>query len=130
MWKRRRTRRRPGRPGPLELCDLCGLTFPADRAVTGYVADSSAAHPDQDWHDGLRRVTACGDAHFELVRESYRHRPFVQEELWAAKLTRELTAGPPALTLEQLGCRTGLDEPQIRRAILWHNEHLRHRTDP
>ncbi|MFV0137800.1 hypothetical protein ACLGIH_32195 [Streptomyces sp. HMX87] len=130
MWKRRRNKRRAQEPVPLELCDLCGTTFPADRAVTGYVPDSSAAHPTQDRYDGLRLITACSDPHFDAVREGYRHRPFVEEELWAAKLTRALTIGPSALSMEQLGCRTGLDEPQIRRAITWHNQHLRHRTDP
>ncbi|MFQ6148094.1 hypothetical protein ACLMNJ_34365 [Streptomyces seoulensis] len=127
MWKRRkrnRGHRRSAEPLGLELCDLCAATFPADRAVRGYVPDSSAAHPTDDWLDGLRPVTACGEAHFAVVRESYRLRPFVQEELWAAKIERVLTAGAPVLTMDQLGCRTGLHDPEIRRAIAWHNAHL------
>ncbi|MFE2278668.1 hypothetical protein ACFXAE_15750 [Streptomyces sp. NPDC059454] len=124
MWKRRKHARRSGTL-PLELCDLCARTFPAGEAVSGYVPDSSSAHPTDDWCDGLRRVTACGEAHLDAIREMYRRRPFVQEELWAAKITRVLTSGPPALTMERLACRTGLHEPDIRRAIAWHNERRR-----
>lgn len=131
MWKRGkrgRGRGRPVEPTGLELCDLCAATFPADRAVRGYVPDSSAAHPTDDWLDGLRRVAACTEAHFALVRESYRRRPFVPEELWAAKIERALTGGTAVLTMGQLGCRTGLHEPEIRRAIAWHNARLGHGT--
>jgi hypothetical protein len=99
----------------MELCDLCARVFPEDRAVRGYVPDSSAAHATQPCFDGLRLITAC-----------------CEEELWAAKLTRALTTGPPALSMDQLGCRTGLQDPQIRAAIAWHNERMREqqRTDP
>ncbi|MFE0320564.1 hypothetical protein [Streptomyces albogriseolus] len=108
-----------------ELCDLCARTFPAQEAVRGHVADSSAVHPDDPLHDGLRRVTACCEAHLELVRAAYRQRPFVQEELWAGKINRVLTSRRPVLALRELACRTGLDEPDIRRAIAWHNERRR-----
>ncbi|MEW2296309.1 hypothetical protein ABZ719_27060 [Streptomyces sp. NPDC006743] len=129
MWKRRK-RVRSAVPVPLELCDLCALTFPADEAVRGYVPDSSAVHPTEDWFDGLRLVTACGEAHFAAVQERYRHRPFVQEELWAAKIDRALSGGTPVLTMGQLGCRTGLHAPEIRRAIAWHNAHRPHGPQP
>ncbi|MER7895774.1 hypothetical protein ABTX62_06500 [Streptomyces sp. NPDC096046] len=129
MWKRRKVARAQA-AAPLELCDLCAATFPRSEAVTGYVTDSSSAHPTCDWFDGLRRVTACGDPHFDVIRERYRHRPFVREELWAAKVTLALTCGPPVLSWEELGCRTGLQEAELRSAIAWHNERLRHRTDP
>ncbi|GAA2281413.1 hypothetical protein GCM10010145_60370 [Streptomyces ruber] len=119
MWKRRKR----ARPLPLELCDLCAATFPADEAVREYVPDSSSAHATRDRYDGLRLLTACREEHLEELRETYRRRPFVEEELWAAKITRALTTGPPALTLTQLGCRTGLHAPEIRRAIAWHNRH-------
>ncbi|MEU6095088.1 hypothetical protein [Streptomyces sp. NPDC047079] len=117
---------------PVELCDLCAATFPDGDAVRGYVPDSSSAPAGDDWFDGLRLVTACGEAHFQAVRERYRRRPFVAEELWAAKITRALTTGPPVLSLVQLACRTGLHESQIRRAVVWHNERLRRerRMDP
>lgn len=123
MWKRKK-HVQPAEPLPLELCDLCARTFPEDEAVRGYVPDSSSVHPTQDWFDGLRLVTACSDAHFAVIWDRYRLRPFVQEELWAAKIDRALTGGTPVLTLEELGCRTGLHEPEIRRAIAWHNAHL------
>ncbi len=124
MWKRRKHVRRP-EALPLELCDLCARTFPAQEAVRGYVADSSSVHPTDERHDGLRPVTACGEAHLEAIRREYRCRPFVDEELWAGKITRVLTSGPPALSMNQLACRTGLHEPDIRRAIAWHNARCR-----
>ncbi|MEW2512702.1 hypothetical protein [Streptomyces sp. NPDC046870] len=116
----------------LDLCDLCAATFTEGEAVRGYVPDSSSASPDNDWFDGLRLITACGEAHFAIVREIYGHRPFTYEELWAAKITRALTCGPPVLGLEELGCRTGLQPEEIGRAIAWHNEHLgsRERREP
>ncbi|MFJ3245218.1 hypothetical protein ACIP6V_14855 [Streptomyces sp. NPDC088770] len=130
MWKRGRRVRRPGEPLPLELCDLCGATFPQDDAVRGWVPDSSCVHPTNDWFDGMRRVTACGDAHFAAVQDEYRHRDFVPEELWAAKIVRAFGAGTQVTTLEELGRRTGLHEPEIRRAVAWHNAHRRRQTPP
>ncbi|WP_320781514.1 hypothetical protein [Streptomyces sp. CRN 30] len=124
MWKRRKRARRAS-TSPLELCDLCGAAFPAEAAVSEYVPDSSSAHATRDRYDGLRLLTACREEHLEELRETYRRRPFVQEELWAAKITRALTAGPPALPLTQLARRTGLHAPDIRRAIEWHNRHRR-----
>ncbi len=122
--RRRNRRARAAAPLPLELCDLCGVTLPADEAVCAYVPDSSAVQPGREWFDGLRLLTACGEEHLAVLREKYRLRPFVQEELWAAKIDRALSADTPVLTMSQLGCRTGLHEPEIRRAIAWHNAHL------
>lgn len=85
--------------------------------------DSSSVSLRNDWFDGLRLITACGTEHFAVLRTTYERRPFAQEELWAAKVNRVLTSGPPALTFVELECRTGLDETEIRRAIAWHNEH-------
>ncbi|MCW5252631.1 MULTISPECIES: hypothetical protein [unclassified Streptomyces] len=133
MWNRKRRKgRRPAQPVRMELCDLCADIFPESEAVRGYVPDSSAAHATNDWYDGLRLITACCDEHFDVVKDDYRHRPFVEEELWAAKVARALTTGPPELSMDQLAGRTGLHEPQIRRAIAWHNERMRqqHRMDP
>ncbi|MET9160840.1 hypothetical protein ABZX56_24175 [Streptomyces parvulus] len=132
MWKRKGRKDRAPRPVPVELCDLCARVFPQDESVTGYVPDSSAVQAAQERFDGLRLITACSDGHFDVIKEGYTHRPFVEEELWAGKLTRVLAEGPPALSMDQLGCRTGLQEPQIRAAIAWHNERLREQqgTDP
>ncbi|MFG3251215.1 hypothetical protein [Streptomyces sp. NPDC048187] len=134
MWKRKgRKGRRTAEPVPVELCDLCAGVFPESESVTGYVPDSSAAHAVNEHVDGLRLLTTCSDEHFDVLKEGYAQRPFVDEELWAAKLTRVLTAGPQALSLDQLGCRTGLQESQIRAGIAWHNERMREaqqRSDP
>ncbi|MEU7058036.1 hypothetical protein [Streptomyces sp. NPDC046197] len=124
MRKRKKHDAESAAPCPVELCDLCAVSFPKSEAVCGYVPDSSSAHPTNDWFDGLRLVTACGDVHFRAVQERYRHRPFVAEELWAAKIARALSCGPPVLDVVQLACRTGLHETQIRRGVAWHNERL------
>ncbi|MEU4038929.1 hypothetical protein [Streptomyces collinus] len=123
--RKRKRRRQPEKAEVirLELCDLCGATFPEDDMVRRYVPDSSSVSRHNDWSDGLRLVTACGPDHLDVLREIYRRRPYTEEELWAAKITRELTHGPPVLSVEELGCRTGLYEPEIRRAIAWHNSH-------
>ncbi|WP_432138138.1 MULTISPECIES: hypothetical protein [unclassified Streptomyces] len=125
MWRRGKAAARRRTPVALELCDLCGTVFPEDEAVSGYVPDSSCAYVRRQWFDGLRRLTACCADHFETVRERYRHRPFVPEELWAAKIDCAFTTGGPVRSLEELGCRTGLHEPELRRGIAWHNERLR-----
>ncbi|MFG3104919.1 hypothetical protein ACGFZL_30980 [Streptomyces sp. NPDC048182] len=131
-WKRKVRKGSPTGAGPVELCDLCAAVFPESLAVRGWVPDSSAVHAGEDRFDGLRLVTACCYDHFDLIGEGYRYRPYVEEELWAAKLTRALTAGPPALSVEQLARRTGLLDAQIRAAIAWHNQRLREQphTDP
>ncbi|GGZ26916.1 hypothetical protein GCM10010300_82820 [Streptomyces olivaceoviridis] len=119
--RKRRKKRMPA--VHLELCDVCGATFPEDEAVRGYVPDSSSVSRRNDWFDGMRLITACSTEHFAVLRKTYQRRPFTQEELWAAKVNRVLTSGTPALTLGELACRTGLDETEIRRAVAWHNEH-------
>ncbi|WP_069813183.1 hypothetical protein [Streptomyces sp. TP-A0874] len=130
MWKRAK-RPKPARGAdrtdfsPVVLCDLCAAVSRDDEAVRTYVPDSSYTHPVNDWFDGLRLLTACGKTHLAELRKHYRSRPFVEEELWAAKITRALTSGPPVLTLVELGCRTGLHEPDLRRAIAWHNQRAR-----
>ncbi|MEU6775071.1 hypothetical protein [Streptomyces sp. NPDC046759] len=127
VWTRNRARAQVVR---LELCDLCAATFAQSEAVRGYVPDSSSADPHNGWFDGLRLITACGPAHFAIMQEVYRNRGFADEELWAAKIARALSTGPPVLTLVELACRTGLHEPEIRRAIAWHNARLGPRKPP
>lgn len=127
MWKRPRRGGHAHRDDipPVELCDRCGAVFPAGRAVCALVPDSSCAQGRGGRADGLRLLTACGEQHLEELREDYRRRPFVEEELWAAKVTQALSAGPPALTVAEVARRTGLHEPEIHRAVLWHNRRLR-----
>ncbi|GAA3825884.1 hypothetical protein [Streptomyces chiangmaiensis] len=127
--RKRKKGERHSAASQLELCDLCAAAFPRDEAVRGHVPDSSSAHPTQDWFDGLRLITACSDTHFGVIREAYRRRPFVEEELWAAKIGRALTTGSPVVSLLELACRTGLDEQQIRRAVAWHNRQRRQHKD-
>lgn len=125
MWKRG-DRSRAVAPSPLELCDLCGSTFPAEETARCWVPDSSAVRAGREWFDGLRLLTACGADHLTELRDRYRRRPFVQEELWAAKIDQVLSTGAATTTLEQLACRTGLHLPEIRRAVAWRNNRHRH----
>ncbi|MFC9281617.1 hypothetical protein [Streptomyces collinus] len=130
--RKRKRRRQPEKAEVirLELCDLCGATFPEGDVVRRHVPDSSSVSGHNDWFDGLRLVTACRPEHLDVLREIYRRRPYTQEELWAAKITRALSHGPPVLSVEELGCRTGLHEPEIRRAIAWHNSRREPRVTP
>jgi len=127
--KRRKRNLRPVQPIPLARCDLCARAVPKREAVRGCVPDSSCAHAYNPWFDGLRRITACCDAHREVIRQRCLRRPYVLEELWAAKIALALTDGAPVLSMEQLGCRTGLHEPEIRRAVAWRNAHGPWRPD-
>lgn len=121
MWKRGKDSA-AATPEPVELCDYCGLVFPAMDAATGYVPDSSCADLAHPWFDGLRRVVACCAEDLENLRAEYRLRPFVQEELWAAKLDCAFRTGRRVRSVEELSCCTGLDHEEIRAAVAWRNE--------
>lgn len=54
----------------------------------------------------------------------------VPEELRAAKITRALTAGPSVRSLSELTFRTGLHQPDPRRAFAWPNGRLGPRATP
>ncbi len=105
-------------PGLPDICDLCHQAFPAGEGVYGRVRDSSWADPADPEHDGRRPITACGTAHLADLQQRYLHRPFVNEELWAAKIDRAQTQHPH-LSQEQLAKETGLNLLQLEAAARW-----------
>jgi hypothetical protein len=123
-----RNRETPGERALPELCDFCGAAIVSGVPLYGYVADSSAVHPQKEWLDGLRAIAACSAEHLAGLRDQYRQRPFVEEELWAGKISRALDRCPQGLTVEELGQRTGLTLSDIRRAIAWHNKWMHQQT--
>ncbi|MFI9081946.1 hypothetical protein ACIGW8_36840 [Streptomyces sioyaensis] len=64
------------------------------RQVLGEVADSSAVYVYDLGFDGRRFVTACSQEHLAVLRERYRRRPFVVEELWWARSPGSWTRTP------------------------------------
>lgn len=74
MNMRKRRQRQNGKTEQvrLELCDLCGAAFAESEAVRGHVPDSSSVNCDNDWFDGLRLITTCGEPHFAVMRDVYR----------------------------------------------------------
>jgi hypothetical protein len=108
-----------------ELCDLCGVTIANGSEVYDLVPDSSVIHAQDPTLDGKRFLTACSPDHLEELREQYRRRPFVNEELWAGKILRALEQHPEGLDQDRLLEATGLNPLQIERAVAWQNERYR-----
>ncbi len=117
------------RPDPdgrdvVELCDVCGLLVAEDEAYLSVVADSSAtATEGGELMDGERLLTACSWEHLEYLVLAYEQRPFVWEELWAAKMLDALRQYGPRLTTVQLAAASGLTPAQLDHARTWHTHH-------
>ncbi|MGW5666262.1 hypothetical protein ACWEWG_40710 [Streptomyces sp. NPDC003758] len=83
-------------PTEPEICDLCGAVIPADSIDwSALVPDSSAIHTVESNFDGRRMLVACSQEHLEELIEQYKHRPFVDVELWAGKIARVLRRQRP-----------------------------------
>ncbi|MEW1753110.1 hypothetical protein [Streptomyces angustmyceticus] len=115
----------PPQPG---LCDLCGLPLPTTQ-VSALVRDSSAVHPYNPDHDGMRRLTACGPGHLDELRQRYQERRYTKEELWAGKIARALRLQPD-LDEEELAEVTGLNFLQIERTLTWESERFLRQQAP
>ncbi|MGW8375055.1 hypothetical protein [Streptomyces sp. ODS28] len=107
-----------------DICDFCGQLLGGD-ACLDLVPDSSAVHAHDPAKDGLRLVVACSAGHLEELREEYRRRPFLDEELFAGKITRALRAHPQGLSRRRLARLTGLRPAEIERAMAWKNARIR-----
>ena len=105
---------------PPELCDLCGTVVSDETELYGLVPDSSAVHAHEAKFDGKRMIVACSPEHLAELREQYRRRPFVDEELWAGKIVRAVRAHP-GISAEELTEETGLAPDRIERAVAWQN---------
>ncbi|MFD1934897.1 hypothetical protein ACFSKW_25825 [Nonomuraea mangrovi] len=105
--------------GLLELCDWCGKLISDGSELYGVAQDSSMINADDPRFDGQRFLTACTYEHLIALREHYRRRPFVDEELWAGKITRALDDASEEYNLDDLTAATGLNPEQVERCIAW-----------
>ncbi|MEV6329254.1 hypothetical protein [Streptomyces sp. NPDC051909] len=64
-------------------------------------------------------MVACGVEHLAELQQLYRERPFVNEELWTAKIDRAIRQNPYGLNNEALAKETGLNLIQIEAAAAW-----------
>lgn len=106
-----------------DICDVCGRRVDAE-VHYDLVRDSSAIHPEDPDQDGKRLLTVCSAEHLAALREEYRQRPFVEEELWAGKIERALRECPGGLSRERLCEVTGLRPREVERAMTWNNGRL------
>ncbi|MCZ4118979.1 hypothetical protein [Streptomyces sp. H39-S7] len=94
----------------------------------GVVPDSSVIHAQSPARDGRRLVVACSPEHLAVLRQEYRNRPYVPEELWAGQIDRALALQPQALTRDDLKAAPGLSHLEIQRALAWKRHRDRRRT--
>ncbi|MGW8379037.1 hypothetical protein [Streptomyces sp. ODS28] len=106
-----------------DICDVCGRRVSRE-VHFDLVRDSSAIHPEEPSQDGKRLLTVCCAEHLEALREEYRRRPFVEEELWTGKIERALREHPEGLTRGRLSEVTGLHPDDVERAMAWNNDRL------
>lgn len=111
--------------GPLaEGCDQCGRPmepelYEGDGPLMAVLPDSSAVYEARPQYDGRRMVVVCSAACLRTIKERYRRRPFVPAELWAARITRAVTARPRGITPRDLQRETGLTPAQILAGFDW-----------
>lgn len=95
-----------------ELCGWCGVAIADGPVLTLEPATIHLGGP-------AAALTACTDDHLAALRDHYRRRPFVHEELWAGKIARAEANADGVLTSEDLTEATGLDPEQIERCRAW-----------
>ncbi|MFB7908308.1 hypothetical protein ACFC1T_17910 [Kitasatospora sp. NPDC056076] len=110
---------------PCDICDLCGEVVGDDDLLGALVPDSSAVYGTDPALDGKRVLTACTVDHLAVLVEQYRARPFVAEELWAAKVRRAVAEVAPPVPLSLLAKLSGISEQEALRGIYWHNARAR-----
>jgi hypothetical protein len=102
-----------------DICDLCHQAIATGTGMYAMVPDSSAIHPSDAELDGRRIVSACGPEHLGELQQLYHDRPFVNEELWTAKIDRALAQHPEGLSPLRLAETTGLNLLQVEKAAFW-----------
>jgi hypothetical protein len=94
-----------------------------DSQVFAVVHDSSFVSAVDPALDGSRLVCACSAEHLTELELSYADRPFVEPELWAAKIRRAVRATQhrldPLADRHWVATMTGLTTDQIGAAIDW-----------
>jgi hypothetical protein len=117
----------PGGSTPArDRCGVCGRSVSAD-GIREVVPDSSYLHPSDAAQDGQRPLVACDKDHFDEIAASYRERLYVDEELWAGKVSRAVQqAWPGGVWGEELERATGLTGQQIVSAAEWNKARTQH----
>ncbi|GAA2701683.1 cyclin family protein [Nonomuraea recticatena] len=101
-----------------DRCGWCGTVIPPGTGVHGIATDSWVTDDSDAQDDGQRFLTSCGYEHLVALREHYRRRPFLDEELWAGKIASAFERHD-VLTVEDLERVTGLSREQIQRCVAW-----------
>ncbi|MFJ2875521.1 MULTISPECIES: hypothetical protein [unclassified Streptomyces] len=104
-----------------ELCDLCGTVIRDGGEWDALVPDSSVIHEVDPQFDGKRWLSACSREHLAELVEQYKHRPFVEAELWAGKIGRAIEQHRGEISEEDLARETGLTPEQIEAGVMWQN---------
>jgi len=114
--------------GQPELCDLCGAVVSDSTEWYALVPDSSSIHAVDAKFDGKRMVVGCTKEHLAELVEQYKHRPFIEPQLWAGKIARALDKYGGQISEEDLARETGLAPDQIEAGVTWQSiEFLRWR---
>ncbi|MFJ5220172.1 hypothetical protein ACIP98_36470 [Streptomyces sp. NPDC088354] len=101
-----------------ELCDLCGAVVADSTESYAVVPDSSIVHSVDPRLDGKRMVVGCSREHMAELVAQYKHRPFIDAELWAGKISRAIEAHGGKVSPEELAEETGLTEEQIEFGVM------------
>ncbi|MGW2090277.1 hypothetical protein [Streptomyces sp. NPDC001880] len=104
-----------------ELCDLCGAVVADNTEWYAVVPDSSVVHAVDPRLDGKRMVVGCSREHLAELVGQYKHRPFIDAELWAGKISRAIEAHGGRISPEELTKEIGLTEAQIDLGMMWQN---------
>ncbi|GGX55570.1 hypothetical protein [Streptomyces noursei] len=102
-----------------ELCDLCGTVVSDSTQWYALVRDSSSIHAVDAQFDGKRMVVGCTKEHLAELVKQYKHRPFVDAELWAGQIARALQKHEGRISEEDLAEGTGLTPDQIEAGATW-----------
>ncbi|MGW1617377.1 hypothetical protein ACWCQZ_50455 [Streptomyces sp. NPDC002285] len=101
-----------------ELCDLCGAVTWDSARWTAVVPDSSSITVDPEF-DGKRLIVGCSREHLAALTDCYKHRPFMDAELWSGKIARVIQQHPDGISPQDLAEETGLDMDQIETGVSW-----------
>ncbi|MFD7169020.1 hypothetical protein [Streptomyces violascens] len=102
-----------------ELCDLCGTVVSDSTEWYALVPDSSSIHAVDARFDGKRMVVGCTKEHLAELVEQYKHRLFIEPQLWAGKIARALQKHGGRINEEDLAEETGLAPDQIEAGVTW-----------
>ncbi|MFF6984507.1 hypothetical protein ACFZAV_44245 [Streptomyces sp. NPDC008343] len=87
--------------------------------------DSSSITVDPEF-DGKRLIVGCSRQHLAELDEQYKHRPFVDAELWQGKIARAMQRHPDGVSPEGLAEETGLSLQQIEAGVTWRTIDFQH----